>query len=114
MLRRRSRFLIESPPRASEGILGVIRHSPGEFWPVSGRKVFLEERAVADQNRNEALKLSRQISTLPRSGRRPFKPSAMGGRERRASLENPVKSALIKDLKVIKGVFNRIAQNARI
>ena len=46
--------------------------------------------------------------------RTPFKPSAMGGRERRASLWNPVKSALIKDLKVVKGVFSRIAQNARI
>ena len=46
--------------------------------------------------------------------RRPFKPSAMGGREGRAFLWNPVKSALIKDLRVIKGVFSRIAQNARI
>jgi len=42
-------------------------------------------------------------------GRRPFKPSTMGGRERRVSLWNPAKSALIKDLQAIKGVLGRVA-----
>jgi hypothetical protein len=86
------------------------------FWPKAKRQLCAPRKEAGGARALLAGGEDLNVQGTPSlsRGRRPFKPSAMGGRERRASLWNPAKSALIKDLKVVKGVVSRIAQNARI